>query len=39
MTIFSDKTLSQKLERIEARTTADFVESRAVLFPESNADM
>ncbi len=38
MTIFSDKTLSQKLERTEARSTADFVESHAKLFPESGAE-
>ncbi len=36
--IFSDKTLSQKIERTEARSNADFVESRAKLFPESGAD-
>ena len=34
MTIFSDKTLSQKLERTEGRTSADLVESRKILFPE-----
>ena len=38
MKIFSDKTLSQKIERTEARSNADFVESRAKLFPESGAD-
>lgn len=38
MTIFSDKALSQKLERTEARSTADFVESHAKLFPESGAE-
>jgi hypothetical protein len=38
MMIFSDKTLSQKIERTEARSNADFVESRAKLFPESGAD-
>jgi hypothetical protein len=37
MTIFSDKTLSQKLERTEARANAGFVESRAQLYPESGA--
>lgn len=38
MTMFSDKALSQKIERAEARTNADFVESRAVLFPEVGAE-
>jgi GNAT superfamily N-acetyltransferase len=38
MKIFSDKTLSQKIERAEARSTAGFVESRAELFPESYAE-
>ncbi len=38
MKIFSDKTLSQKIERTEARSNADFVESRAKLFPHSGAD-
>jgi GNAT superfamily N-acetyltransferase len=36
--MFSDKTLSQKLERTEARANADFVESRAKLYPESSAE-
>lgn len=35
--IFSDKNLSQKLERAEARANADFVETRAKLDPESGA--
>lgn len=35
--IYSDKTLSQKLERAEARANADFVETRARLQPESGA--
>ena len=35
--IYSDKSLSQKLERTEARTNADFVETRARLEPESGA--
>src|SRR5438477_285068 len=35
--IFSDRTLSQKLERAEARANADFVETRARLFPDSGA--
>jgi hypothetical protein len=35
--IYSDKQLSQKLERAEARANADFVETRARLFPESGA--
>ncbi len=37
MNIFSDKSLSQKLERTEARANAGFVESRAQLYPESGA--
>jgi len=37
MMIFSDKTLSQKLDRAEARFNAAFVESRARLFPELGA--
>ena len=36
--IFSDKNLSQKLERTEARSNAAFVEARAKLFPESGAE-
>ncbi|MGB7070074.1 MAG: hypothetical protein WBD22_11320 [Pyrinomonadaceae bacterium] len=36
--IFSDKSLSQKLERAEARANADFVETRARLDPESGAE-
>lgn len=35
--IYSDKNLSQKLERTEARSNANFVEARARLFPESGA--
>ena len=35
--IYSDKALSQKLERAEARANADFVETRARLEPESGA--
>lgn len=35
--IFSDKTLSQTLERAEARANADFVETRARLVPETGA--
>jgi hypothetical protein len=38
MTIFSDKFFSQKLERAEARTNADFVETRARIKPESGAE-
>jgi hypothetical protein len=38
MKIFADKTLSQKIERAEARSNADFVESRAKLFPMSGAE-
>ena len=36
--IFSDKNLSQKLERTEARANADFVETRARLNPEYGAE-
>ena len=36
--IYSNKDLSQKLERTEARTNADFVETRAKMFPESRAE-
>jgi hypothetical protein len=36
--IFSDKALSQKLERTEARANADFVTSRARIAPESGAE-
>lgn len=36
--IFSDKQLSQKLERTEARANADFVVSRARMQPESGAE-
>ena len=35
--IFSDLALSRRLERAEARAGAEFVESRAFLFPASNA--
>jgi hypothetical protein len=35
MTIFSDRVLSQKLERAEATSNADFVETRARLMPET----
>ena len=35
--IYSDRILSQKLERAEARSNAAFVETRARLFPESGA--
>ena len=35
--IYSDKALSQKLERTEARTNADFVETRARLDPACGA--
>lgn len=38
MPIFSDKALSQKIERTEARSNADFVESHAKLFPTSGAE-
>jgi GNAT superfamily N-acetyltransferase len=36
--IFSDRFLSQKLERAEARSNAAFVESRARLFPASGVE-
>lgn len=36
--IFADRELSQKLERAEARSNADFVETRARLQPESGAE-
>lgn len=35
--IYSDKALSQRLERTEARANSDFVEARARLYPESGA--
>ena len=35
--IFSDRALSRRLERTEARSNADFVEARARAFPESGA--
>lgn len=35
--MYSDKSLSQKLERTEARVNADFVETRARLSPKSGA--
>jgi hypothetical protein len=38
MAIFSDKSFSQKLERAEAVTNADFVETRARFFPASGAE-
>lgn len=36
--IYSDKTFSQKLERAEARSNVDFVETRARLEPASGAE-
>jgi GNAT superfamily N-acetyltransferase len=36
--IFSDRNLSQKLERTEARSNVSFVEARAKLNPESGAE-
>lgn len=36
--IFSDRNLSQKLERAEASANAAFVEARAKMFPESGAE-
>lgn len=35
--VFSDRNLSKKLERAEARSNAAFVEARAKMFPESGA--
>src|SRR6185503_8382077 len=35
--LFSDLALSRRLERAEARAGAEFVESRAMLFPAGNA--
>jgi hypothetical protein len=35
---FSDLALSRRLERAEGRSNADFVEARAELFPESDAE-
>lgn len=35
--IFSDVTLARRLERTEGQSNADFVETRAKLFPESGA--
>ena len=37
MTLFSDRTLSQRLERTEARANASFVETRARLEPSTGA--
>lgn len=36
--IYSDKNLAQKLERTEARSNANFVETRAAMFPDSGAE-
>ena len=38
MKIFADKALSQKIERAEGLSNADFVESHAKLFPASGAE-
>jgi hypothetical protein len=38
MNIHSNKALSQRLERTEARANAEFVRSRQKMFPDSNAD-
>lgn len=38
MKIFADKTLSQKMERANGRSNADFVEAHANLFPTSGAE-
>jgi hypothetical protein len=37
MTTFLDKSFSQKIERAEAKTNADFVETRILIQPETNA--
>src|SRR5215467_7832146 len=34
---FSDLSLSRRLERLEARSNAEFVEARANIFPDSGA--
>ncbi len=36
--IFTDKNLSQKLERTEARSNVDFVKARVAMFPSSGAN-
>ncbi len=36
--VFSDRNLSQKLERTEARSNVDFVRARAEIFPSSGAE-
>ncbi|MBA3692144.1 MAG: GNAT family N-acetyltransferase [Acidobacteria bacterium] len=36
--VFSDRNLSQKLERTEARSNVDFVKARAEMFPSSGAE-
>ncbi len=36
--VFSDRNLSQKLERTEARSNVDFVKTRAEMFPSSGAE-
>jgi hypothetical protein len=36
--IHSDRNLSQKLERTEARANANFVEARRKMFPESSVE-
>ena len=38
MTIFSDLSLSRRLERAEGRVNADFVDARAIAFPEAAAE-
>ncbi len=38
MVVFSDRNLSQKLERTEARSNVDFVKARAEMFPSSSAE-
>ncbi len=36
--VFSDRNLSQKLERAETQSNIDFVKARAEMFPESGAE-
>ncbi len=38
LVVFSDRNLSQKLERTEARSNVDFVKARAEMFPSSGAE-
>lgn len=38
MTLYSDKSLSQRLERTEACSNADFVSTRSKMYPDSGAE-